>query len=162
MNCDTNDLTVLMDEAVVYCRDHVESGGLPFVGQVVTEDGHVSEYGVNLVRETGDSSAHAEIVAMRAVLRDRGPRALEGSTLLATGEPCALCYRFAADHGVAVIRYAVDRDTAARWGFDYRASYAAFGTDRLPLSRTALHRPVDRGLDPFTRYSELHGGLSPH
>ena len=161
MNHPTDDLTLLMDEAVVFSRHHVESGGLPFVGQVVTDDGHVSGYGVNLVLETGDRSAHAEIVAMRDVLRDRGPRALEGATLLATGEPCALCYRFADDHGVAAVRFAVDRDTVATWGFDYRAGYTAFGNAGLPLIRSALHRPVDRGLAPFTRYSELHGGPAP-
>ncbi len=157
MSRDTSRLRVLMAEAVEFCVRHVESGGLPFVGMLVADDGTRSDPGVNLVRETGDPSAHAEIVAMRHVLRERGLTSLEGMTLLATGEPCALCYRFAAEHGIDAIHFAVDRTTVARWGFDYRSSYDALGTDQLPIAETAQLLAVDRRLEPFERFLELHG-----
>jgi tRNA(Arg) A34 adenosine deaminase TadA len=156
MNIDTSLLKPRMARAVEASTRHVEAGGLPFVAVVVAEDGLVSDHGVNLVRETGDHSAHAEIVAMRQVLQDRGRTSLQGATLLATGEPCALCYRFASANQVAAVHYAVDRDTAAEWGFDYRAGYDALGSDELAIAQTARHLPVDRGLEPFTRYAELH------
>ncbi|MFD9905571.1 deaminase [Streptomyces sp. NPDC059063] len=156
MTADTARLTALMADAVETCVRRVESGGVPFVGLLVATDGWISDPGVNLVHETGDPSAHAEIVALRQAVRDRGHCALRGATLLATGEPCALCYRVAAAHGVAAVHFAVDRDTAAAWGFDYRAGYEADATDRLPLAAAARHLAVDRGLAPFIRYLELH------
>jgi guanine deaminase len=157
MNLDTSLLRPWMALAVDASTRHVEAGGLPFVGVLVTEDGLVSDLGVNLVLESGDPCAHAEIVAMRQVLQHRGRTSLQGTVLLATGEPCALCYRFASAHRVAAVRYAVDRDTAAEWGFDYRAGYDAIGATRLPVAQTARRIPVDRGLEPFARYAELHG-----
>ncbi|ONI92020.1 cytosine deaminase [Saccharothrix sp. ALI-22-I] len=156
MTADPTRLETLMADAVEVSVRHVESGGVPFVGLLVADDGWVSDPGVNLVRETGDPTAHAEIIAIRKAVQARDRSSLEGVTLLATGEPCALCYRVAASHGIAVVRFAVDRDTAAEWGFDYRAGYDADETDRLPLAATAQHLAVERGLVPFTRYRDLH------
>ncbi|WP_433325964.1 deaminase [Spirillospora sp. CA-294931] len=155
MTTDTTRLKTLMAGAVEVSVRHVESGGIPFVGLIVAEDGYVSDPGVNLVRETGDPNAHAEIVAIRTAVQARGRSGLQGVTLLATGEPCALCYRVAAKHGISAVHFAVDRDTAAEWGFDYRAGYTA-QTDRLPLAATAQHLPVERALAPFTRYLDLN------
>ncbi|MGI5347963.1 nucleoside deaminase [Streptomyces sp. CA-250714] len=153
MTADTTRLQALMADAVEISVRHVESGGIPFVGLLVADDGWVSDPGVNLVRETGDPTAHAEIVAIRKAVQARGRSRLEGVTLLATGEPCALCYRVAASYGIAAVCFAVDRDTAAEWGFDYRAGYE---TGQLPLAATARHLAVERGLVPFTRYLDLH------
>ncbi|MCF2435095.1 nucleoside deaminase [Streptomyces thinghirensis] len=112
---------------------------------------------MNLVDETGcDPTAHAEIVALRKAVRARGQRCSAGSHPAGDGRPCALCYRVAAAHGIAAVRFAVDRDTAAAWGFDYRAGYAVDATDRLPLAATARPLPVERGLAPFVRYLDLH------
>ncbi|MFF1377433.1 deaminase [Streptomyces sp. NPDC058308] len=155
MTADTTRLTALMADAVEAGVRQVESGGVPFAALLVADDGWACEPGVNLVRETGDPTAHAEVVALRRAVETRGRSALQGATLLATGEPCALCYRVAAAHGIAVVRFAVDRHTAAAWGFDYRAGYEAAATDRLPLAAAARHLAVERGLAPFIRYRDL-------
>lgn len=83
---------------------------------------------------------------------------LSGTVLLATGEPCGLCYRFAQNCGVDAIYVAVDREEAASWGFDYRSSYALFGiTDDM---RAQFYRalPVPDRYEPFARYLEISGG----
>ena len=159
MNIPIARLRAWMTQAVEVSTRHVQAGGLPFVAVLVTDEGPVSDHGVNLVRETGDPTAHAEIVAMRQALADGGT-SLRGTVLLATGEPCALCYRFADAHGVDAVHFAVGRDTAAAWGFDYRAGYEALGIDGLPVTQAAQHLPVEGGLGPFTRYAQLHS-LSP-
>lgn len=152
-------LSGVMDEAIEHCIRHVAAGGLPFVGVVIDQSGEViSEFGVNQVRETSDQTAHAEIVAMRDAMIKTGRDDLTGTVLLATGEPCGLCYRFALDHGVDAIYIAVDRDTAAAWGFDYRGSYRPLGiTDR---TRSALYRsmPSKHGEKPFLLYREALTG----
>ncbi|MFI7243039.1 nucleoside deaminase [Streptomyces qinglanensis] len=146
----------LMTKAVELCIHHVDSGGPPFVGQLLHSDGQVSAPGVNLVLETGDPTAHAEITAIRQAVREHGPARVRGAVLLATGEPCGMCYRFAAAHGIAEVHYAVGRDTAAAWGFDYRSGYPSGGTEPLSLERDARQLPVRRALVPFTRYRALH------
>lgn len=82
-----------MRTAVDFSTRHVDGGGLPFVGAVADNSGIISRLGVNEVHETGDPSAHAEIVAMRDALSSHGRETLTGTILLATGEPCGLCYR---------------------------------------------------------------------
>lgn len=154
----TPDLGELMAGAVELCVRHVQAGGLPFVGLVVA-DGWTAGPGVNRVRETGDPSAHAEIVAMRQAIRERGTGALVGTTLLATGEPCSLCYGFAAEHGVAAVSYAVGRDDAAAWGFDYRDPRGAAPS---PLEAHARHLKVPDALRPFTTHRRLRAADTQH
>ncbi|MET3923225.1 deaminase [Arthrobacter sp. UYEF20] len=158
MNRTHAELLGLMEEAVEFGVRHVEAGGLPFVGVLVGPDGYVSAPGVNLAHETGDPSAHAEIVAMRAAMRGQGLSDLQGTWLLATGEPCGLCYRFAIDHRVGRIYVAVDSDIVAEQGFDYRGGYAAYGIDRTQLADMMHRLPVEHGLDPFQRFMHLRQG----
>lgn len=150
-------LRSVMDQAVGACTYHVDTGGLPFVGVVVNQAGEViSGFGTNQVAETGDPTAHAEVVAMREAMTRHGSEDLTGTVLLATGEPCGLCYRYAINHGIEAIYVAADRNEVAAYGFDYRTSYPAFGiTD---TRREALFRslPVERAIEPFTRYLTLH------
>lgn len=150
-------LHTIMVEAVHQCMQHVDSGGLPFVGVVVQDGVAASNFGFNRVYETGDASAHAEVVAMRDAMSRLKCSDLSGTVLLATGEPCGLCYCFARTCGVDAIYVAADRDEVARWGFDYRSSYALFGiTDDM---RAQVYRalPVPDRYEPFVRYLEISG-----
>lgn len=158
MNVTTSDLQAVMADAVEVCLAHVDGGGLPFVGVIVDGTGVLSEFGVNRVQETRDPQAHAEIVAMRDALTTHDLTSLTGTTLVATGEPCGLCYRFAIDHGVEAIHVALDRDEVARWGFDYRTSYPAFNVTEDQRAGLLHHLPVARGSDPFARYIQKHIG----
>lgn len=145
-------LRAAMEKAVQECIAHVEAGGLPFVGVVVADTGVISEFGVNQVRETGDPAAHAEIVAMRHAMSSGGLADLVGTALLATGEPCGLCYRFAIEHRVDAVYVAVDRDEVARFGFDYRSSHPALGISDDLRASLFQHMPVEGAVEPFDRY----------
>ncbi|MER6020858.1 MULTISPECIES: nucleoside deaminase [Streptomyces] len=129
-------------EAVRISREHVAQGGIPFSG-VVVGSGRILGTGVNRVREDNDPTAHAEVVALREATTKYGIHAVAGATLIASGEPCALCYLAARYAGVGHIVHAADRGTAARYGFDYTSSYAVFAEDpeRWPIKVTALHLP---------------------
>ncbi|MET7771746.1 deaminase [Nocardia sp. NPDC005366] len=157
MSWTTADLTALMRDAVAFGVEHVERGGIPFVGVVVGEDGYVSPFGVNRVHETGDPTAHAEIVAIRDAMRDRETTDLTGYSLLATGEPCGICYRFALEHRIGRIYVAVFAEEVARFGFDYRTSYRAAQIDRSGLvGSTVIPLTVPDGQAPFHRFLSLH------
>lgn len=156
MSSTVSELRAVMEEAVEECITHVDGGGLPFVGVVIDRTGVISAYGVNRVRETGDLSAHAEIVAMRDAMDSHGRENLAGTSLLATGEPCGLCYRFAFDHQVDAVYVAADRDAVADWGFDYRTSYPALGISDEQRAGLLHHLPVERGMEPFSRYLRVN------
>ena len=132
-------------------------GGLPFVGVVVDRAGEViSIFGVNRVEETGDPRAHAEIEAMRDVIASRGSEALVGALLLATGEPCGLCYRFAISSGIGAIYVATDRYEVAHHGFDYRHSYRALDISDATREKLFHPLPVPGSAEPFRRYRRIH------
>lgn len=148
----TEQLRTLLDQAVAASLEHVHAGGLPFVGQVVARGGAMSGLGVNRVRETGDPRAHAEVEALRQFAATNGAQALDGATLLATGEPCGMCYQYAADQGIATVLYAADRFDAARMGFDYLASYQRLDQRAHSLADQARRLAAPNALAPFTTF----------
>jgi tRNA(adenine34) deaminase len=66
------------------------AGEVP-VGAVVTLDGEVIGRGANARESTGDPTAHAELVALRAAAQGRGSWRLTDATLYVTLEPCPMC-----------------------------------------------------------------------
>jgi tRNA(adenine34) deaminase len=65
-------------------------GDFPF-GSVLVRDGRVLARGRNLGRTNDDPTAHGEMTAIRRCLAAHGSKALRGSTLYTSGEPCAMC-----------------------------------------------------------------------
>ena len=157
----TTRLMQLMEETVAFSSEHVrDDGGIPFAAFVVDSKGGVLGRGVNCVREHFDSTAHAEIQAIRDACRKHATPYLRGAILLASGEPCALCYMSALNAGISQVFFAADRDEAAAHGFDYRSTYALFATD--PLNWTfpeASKLAVPDGLQPFIAFSSVQREL---
>jgi tRNA(adenine34) deaminase len=79
-----------MQAALAEARLAVEAGEVP-IGAVVVHDGTIIATGQNRVLRDVDSTAHAEIVAMRAAAIALGNYRLNGCTLYVTLEPCAMC-----------------------------------------------------------------------
>ncbi|MFC8732114.1 nucleoside deaminase [Luteimicrobium sp. NPDC057192] len=75
----------------------VEAGAAPATGDVpvgavvVDSDGVVVGAGRNAREATGDPTAHAEVMALRAAAATLGRWRLDGCTLVVTLEPCAMC-----------------------------------------------------------------------
>ncbi|MFG3347092.1 nucleoside deaminase [Streptomyces sp. NPDC048018] len=144
-------LTSHVEEAVRISRQHVAEGGIPFSG-IVVRDGHVLGTGFNRVAEDNDPTAHAEVVALREATRKAGRFGVAGATLIASGEPCALCYMAALYFNVEHIVYAADRTTAAAYGFDYAGSYAIFSNDPTTWPLKVTHAPVEGHEVPFQEF----------
>jgi tRNA(adenine34) deaminase len=66
------------------------SGEVP-VGAVVVGNGEVLGRGSNSRESTGDPTAHAEVLALRAAAARSGSWRLSGATLYVTLEPCPMC-----------------------------------------------------------------------
>lgn len=143
-----NELAGYVEEAVRISREHVAKGGIPFSGLVVNR-GTVLGSGFNRVREENDPTAHAEVVALRRAAAEYGMHRVAGATLFASGEPCALCYMASLYFGVSHIVSAVDRATAAKYGFDYSSSYGIFAEDPVDWPVKVTFLPVDGAVAPF-------------
>jgi tRNA(adenine34) deaminase len=70
---------------------HARDAGEVPIGAVVVIDGAIVGRGFNQPISSGDPTAHAEIVAIRAAARAVGNYRLTGATLCVTIEPCLMC-----------------------------------------------------------------------
>lgn len=155
----TDQLSDYMSQAVALSLTEVERGGIPFSALVVRPRAGVIGSGVNRVAADADPTAHAEVVALRNALAVHPDHAKPGDCVLfASGEPCGMCCAAAFDAQIGTILYAVDRDEAARSGFDYRGSYRLLGPPdpRKRNDVTVQAWPVTDGLSPFTAWSRRH------
>lgn len=143
----------LMEETVAFSTDHVHRGGIPFTALVIDGNGNILGRGVNRVRESHDPTAHAEVEAIRDACRTQGTFNLSGATLLASGEPCAMCYMSARFAGISRVVFAADRNEAAALGFDYRGTYRLFADDPLHWETPAAEKlPIRERLEPFQAF----------
>jgi len=81
---------LFMEEALRAAQRALEAGEVP-VGAVVVCDGRVIARGWNQNLTGNDSTAHAEIVALRQAGAVVGNHRLGSCELFATIEPCAMC-----------------------------------------------------------------------
>jgi len=79
-----------MREALAAAAEAAAAGDVP-VGAVVIRDGAVLTRASNRTVRDQDSTAHAELLAIREASRLLGRWRLEDCTLVVTLEPCAMC-----------------------------------------------------------------------
>ncbi len=79
-------MQLALDEAELAFRE----GEVP-VGAVITKDDKVIARAHNLREQSGDPTAHAEVLALREAARKLGGWRLSGTQLYVTIEPCPMC-----------------------------------------------------------------------
>ena len=79
-----------MEEALALAEEAAAAGEIPIGAVVVDREGRVIGRGRNR-REEGDPLAHAEMLAIAQAARAIGDWRLEGTTMVVTLEPCAMC-----------------------------------------------------------------------
>lgn len=121
---------------------NVAAGGRPFAA-VIVRDGEILAESPNLVAQTNDPTAHAEILAIRAACTALSTEHLTGCTIYVLAHPCPMClgalYYCSPDRVVFLTQrsdyerhYADDRKY-----FELGSFYAEFAKDaadrRLPM-----------------------------
>ncbi|HET7704912.1 MAG TPA: tRNA adenosine(34) deaminase TadA [Thermoanaerobaculia bacterium] len=79
-----------MEEALALAEEAAADGETPVGAVIVDRDGKIIGRGRNR-REAGDPLGHAELLAIREAAQAMGDWRLEGTTMVVTLEPCAMC-----------------------------------------------------------------------
>ena len=79
-----------MDEAFALAEEAAVAGEIPIGAVMVDRDGRIIGRGRNR-RESGDPLGHAELIAIAQAAEEIGDWRLEGTTMVVTLEPCAMC-----------------------------------------------------------------------
>src|SRR5512132_1683176 len=79
-----------MEEALTLAEQAAAEGEIPVGAVIADREGRVIGRGRNR-RESGDPLGHAELIAIAEAARAIGDWRLEGTTMVVTLEPCAMC-----------------------------------------------------------------------
>ena len=79
-----------MDEALALAEKAGEEGEIPIGAVIADREGRIIGRGRNR-RESGDPLGHAELFAIAEAAKVIGDWRLEGTTMVVTLEPCAMC-----------------------------------------------------------------------
>lgn len=96
--------------------------GGPF-GAIIVKDGQIIAEGENRVTSSGDPTAHAEIVAIRAACEALGTHVLEGCEIYSSCEPCPMCLAAVEWARLDRLYFGASRQDAAKAGFDDERLY---------------------------------------
>ena len=85
------DLAALMEIPLKEARKAAAAGEVPIGAAIFTGEGELLAAAGNLKESSGDPTAHAETLAIRAAAAKVGNWRLEKTILISTVEPCPLC-----------------------------------------------------------------------
>ncbi len=108
---------VYMKMAIQKTKEGIKEGQTPF-GACIVKDGKVISCEHNAVWGTIDSTAHAEVRAIREACKNLGTIDLSGSVLYSTTEPCPMCFSAIHWSRISKIVYGASIEDAQKAGFN--------------------------------------------
>jgi guanine deaminase len=135
-------------------RGMLAGDGGPF-GAVVVKDGKVIGKGHNCVLCSHDSTAHAEITAIRQAEQALGTHDLTGCELYTTCYPCPMCLGAIMWARISRVNYGCTAEEAAAIGFDDKAFYQAFSTPEKNAFLTMEHHENTQCRSLFQKWMAL-------
>jgi guanine deaminase len=143
-------------------KANVEDGGRPFAC-VIAKDGAVLAEGVNLVAQTHDPTAHAEMVAIREASRKLGSEHFAGCEFYILAHPCPMCLAAMYYCSPERVVFITTRDDYSRFYIDDRRYFTlASFYDEIgkPWEQRAMpmeHAPHPAGIKVYERWKERNG-----
>lgn len=117
-----------MREAIGLSEENVRTGdGGPF-GAIIVKDGEIVGRGSNRVLADNDSTAHAEMVAIRDAERNLGTRDLLGCVAYTSCFPCPMCLGALVWANISKFYFANSKEDAAAIGFRDEAMYGTIAS----------------------------------
>lgn len=143
-----------MKQAIKLALSNVkENKGGPF-GAVVVKDGVIIGQGANLVTDTNDPTAHAEIVAIREAARNTGSFQLKGCEIYTSCEPCPMCLGAIYWARIDKLYYAATKDDAGKADFDDSTIYKEFSLPKDQRSISSLQLMREDAVKVFEAWNE--------
>lgn len=150
-------MKIFMDIACKEASQGMVAGdGGPF-GAVVVKDNKVVAGGHNAVIASRDSTAHAEIVAIRKAEQVLGTHDLSGCELYTTCYPCPMCLGAIMWARIARVYYGCSTEDAAAIGFDDRVFYEAIANPSSNQLVDLQQYDSQKCLAIFEQWSKLEG-----
>ncbi|WP_025784620.1 nucleoside deaminase [Sporosarcina sp. D27] len=142
-------------------RENVEAGGRPFA-TVIVRDGEVIAESPNLVAQTNDPTAHAEIVAIREACKKLQTENLTDCDIYILTTPCPMCLGALYYCSPRKVIYITTREEYApyykddRKYFELETFYDEYSKPieerRLPM----VQQPDGDSIEVYQRWSELN------
>lgn len=136
-----------MLEAIRLSRIHMMKGhGGPF-GAVIVKDGRIIGRGWNQVTSSNDSTAHAEVVAIRQACKKLKTYDLSEAIIYTSCEPCPMCLAAIYWARIGKIYYANTRKDAAKIDFDddflYQELSKSMNKRTLPMKQILRPKAIE-------------------
>ena len=129
-----------------------DKGG-PFGAVITDKNNNVIAVASNLVLESHDPTAHAEIMAIRIASEKLGTHDLSGCTLYATGYPCPMCLSAIIWANIKKVYYGTNLKDVEDIGFrdDFIYKYLNGKNKEILYLENICH---DEALELFNEYKE--------
>ena len=146
-----------MREAIRLAEENVRSGkGGPF-GAVVVKDGKIIARGTNLVTDSCDPTAHAEVVAIRRACEALGTFQLTDCEVYSSCEPCPMCLGAIYWARPAKVYFGAGHADAAKAGFDDSYIYEELAQPIEVRSLPMEQLLAEEAWAPFKAWGEQEG-----
>lgn len=145
-----------INTTIALARDNVVRGGQPF-GALLVLDGKVLSEGVNESYIDHDCTAHAEIQAIRNAGKLHKTSSFVGSTMYASGKPCAMCMAAMIQAGVSKLVYCADDEVGEAFGWSTEFLYERLQRDFGSQGIETTHLPLDEKVQVFEQYQAKNG-----
>jgi tRNA(Arg) A34 adenosine deaminase TadA len=150
-----------IQRTIELAKNNIEAGGRPF-SCLIVKGGTILAEGVNLVAQTHDPTAHAEICAIRTATAKLQSEHLTGCEFYLLAHPCPMClaamYYCSPDRVTFITRredYAAFYQDERKY-ISFSGFYGEFGKPwterRLPM----VHQAHPDGLVVYRRWKELN------
>lgn len=156
-------MTDFAQRTIELARRNVADGGRPFA-TVIVNDGEILAESVNMVAQTNDPTAHAEILAIRAACMKLGTEHLVESTIYVMAHPCPMCLGSLYYCSPKEVIFLITRDAYEQYYLDDRKYFEvstfydefakSWGQRRLPMR----YQPQDGAVDVYRFWNERNGG----
>jgi guanine deaminase len=141
-------------KAIRLAKENVEKGiGGPF-GAVIIKDDKVIAMAANTVTSSNDSTAHAEINAIRKACKELNTFNLKGCEIFSSCEPCPMCLSAIYWARIDKIYYAADCFDAANSNFDDSFIYKELSLDKKDRKIKEESLCSEEGKEPFNLWNE--------
>lgn len=140
-------MALAVDVAIASARN----GGGPFGAVVADREGRPIALGWNAVLASVDSTAHAEVVALRRAERAIGSHFLEGCALYTSCAPCIQCFGAIYWSGIARVASAARKEDAEAIGFD----------EGPPMRELWAHARAAKGIEHVADFQRDERALLP-